>query len=177
MKNYLVSAVTAIVVVLVAFTISSLKSNVVTESIGSVVGPDSQFPCESQGGITTCSNISGIKSATTTPCAFRSPNATSTLVHASVKLVVASSTNATRWTIAKSATFTATTTLLGYADIASGAQGTVVATSTPVKPLDDAIVFAPNKYIVFGVAGGVTPGDAGTGFVPSGTCQAAFRIN
>ncbi len=111
--------------------------------------------------------------ATTTPCAIKSPSATSTLLSAGVSVTVASST-ATVWTIAKAANQYATTTRLAVFSLGSATQGTMVATSSylgAVPAVDDLQVVAPNSFIVISKAGD-TP--AGTGL--GGTCSAMFQV-
>lgn len=150
------------------------KSSVSTEqaSGGSVTGPDSFYPCTSSNGVTRCFERRGLTTATTTVCAIKSPSATSTLVSASVQFVV-STTTASRVSLAKAATAYATTTSLGAADLAAGARGTFVAstTNTTNTTVDGLSVFGPSQYFVVGVQGG-----SGT-FSPTGSCQATFEIN
>lgn len=143
---------------------------------GAIAGPDipsSYLKWGVGNGVRIWPVSQPLTKATTTPCAMQSPSATSTLMEAGVKLDVAS-TSATVWTIAQAATAYATTTNLGT-DYAVGAskQAFIQASSTPAAGA--ATVFAPNTYVVVGAAAGITAGDtAGTGFVPSGTCQAIF---
>lgn len=116
--------------------------------------------------------------ATTTLCALQSPNATSTLGQAYVTF-----TNATTSpyvvTIAKSATRYATTTVIGNSiAVAGGAQVTVSATTTTSNNQNNDKVFAPNQWLVVGIAGAISSGDAlGTGFKPVGRCGATWTQN
>lgn len=111
-----------------------------------------------------------LKKATTTPCAIKSPSATSTLDYASITFKTSTTTQSVLH-IAKAATNTATTTLIGTAyTIAASAQATVVASST-ANTTGAVGVFAPNQWLVFGLQGG-------TGTVsPTGNCQARWIIN
>lgn len=133
-------------------------TKVVTQSIptlGSVSGPDTYFPYTANNGLKKYAYRKPLKTSTTTPCAFLSPAATSTINHASLKITTASST-ATVWTLAKAANAYATTTKLAAFSLASGLFGTMVATTTysGVAPVaDDTFVVAPNSYIVWGMAG------------------------
>lgn len=117
------------------------------------------------GGITT-TYVHQSPIASTTPCAMVSPASTSTLAYARVALSIASST-ATTITLAKATTAFATTTALAPdTAVAAGAQSTVVASSTLISSVR---IFAPNTFVVFGIAGG-------TGGVssPVGSCDATF---
>lgn len=106
--------------------------------------------------------------ATTTICAIRSPQATSTLDHASVRFTV-SSTTASIITIAKATTAFATTTIIGnQVSIAANAQATIIATTTSAQVTSQTAVFAPNDWLVIGMQGGI-----GT-MSPTGICQAKF---
>lgn len=139
------------------------------QSFGAVSGPDSFFPCTSNEGITTCVTRIAMRTATTTVCAIKSPAATSTLVSGTARFTY-SSTTAPLVRFAKATTPYATTTALGNATIAAGAQGTLQASSTPVGALGDITVFEPSSYLVVALSGGV-----GT-FSPTGICQATFEV-
>jgi hypothetical protein len=152
-------------------------------NLGAVSGPDSSFPCESHNGVTTCFAQQKLRQATTTVCAFKSPAATSTLMTGSGVKFSVSSSSAITVNLAKAATPFATTTSLGVAALAAGAQGTFSASTTPNglpagnTIVDNAWVFAPNTFFVVGVQAGVTSGDtAGTGFVPEGSCSVIWKV-
>ena len=139
---------------------------------GALAGPDIPSPYLNWGGMRQWNNGLSFTQATTTPCAIQSPAATSTLVEAGVRVDVASTT-ATRWDIAKAANAFATTTAIGsMQNIAADGQAFFHASTSPGAGAVE--VFAPNTFLVIGVRGGITPGTAGTGFVPSGRCQATF---
>lgn len=120
-----------------------------------------------------CGTTKTLRTATTTPCAIKSPNATSTLVRATLQLNVATAT-ASVWDLAKASNAFATTTLMDTAyHVAASAMALIEASTTPTAGQKN--IFAPNTYIVFGERGGITAGDtAGTGFVPAGSCTAQF---
>lgn len=125
---------------------------------------------ESNGGLYTTAARITMAQGTTTVCAIQSPNATSTLTEASA-LFTTSSTTGSTVTLAKATTAFATTTSLGSASIAAGAQGTVIASSTPSSvALDPAQVFSPNTWFVVGMAG-----NTGT-FSPVGVCTIEFQV-
>ena len=141
-----------------------------TPSLGAVSGPTISGNYFSVGGVGMYSDGKRFTTATTTVCAIRSPNATSTLLDGSASFSV-SSTTGTTITLAKATTPYATTTSLGAAVIAANAQGTVIATTTPLDALDEDKTFAPLTYFVVGMAGGT-----GT-FSPTGFCHARWVID
>lgn len=170
MKQYLVPAVVSLVVV-VFFSIVSPRT-VVNQipGLGAVVGPDSSFPCESHNGVTRCFNRQVMNTATTTVCSFKTPSATSTLVAASARWSV-SSTTATTVYMAKGAGTNASTTLVVSGALGANAFGTLVASTTSTGAVVDGTnVFAPNIHLNYGMTGGT-----GT-FSPTGVCQATFEV-
>lgn len=172
MKNHLITAGIAIVVFAVGIAFVKPVQNVV-QQFGSVASPDIQSPYFSFGGVRFWgAHTESLAAATTTVCALQSPVATSTLLSASIRFVV-SSTTASTVTLAKATTAYATTTKLVEVALAAGAQGTVVASTTPSGGAtnDGTNVFSPNTYLVVGMAGGT-----GT-FTPTGTCQAVWIQN
>ena len=186
-KNLILSAVVALVVATgcaIAFNpvvdtdgIAATVLAKVQATFGAVTGPDDSFPCKTSNGVTTCSERKALTTATTTPCAIKSPSATSTLIRATAMVTVASST-ATTWTIAKAANAFATTTpMLQDITLASGVQGVLLfaGTSTPAgvaQVTDPKYVFAPNTFAVWGRAGTV---EADTTLF-KGACTATFQV-
>jgi hypothetical protein len=134
-----------------------------TQPAGALVGPEATNPYQCFNGSCTFYNRIPFKTATTTVCAIKSPNATSSLDVGSGLHFQTSSTSATTVTIARATTPYATTTLISSHSIAANARASIVATSTPA-------IFPPNTYFVVGMAGGV-----GT-FSPSGACHADFDV-
>ncbi len=174
--SIVVAVVAAVVTVLVAVPFLPTATKVVQQTFGSTASPDIQSPYYSVGGMRAWRQRSdSLVQATTTVCAIQSPPATSTLMFASLKLSV-SSTTASTVTVAKAATAFATSTLMGTASVSANAQATVVvSTTTPVLTstivVDPIITFAPSQYLVFGMAGG-------TGnFSPTGDCEASWLEN
>ena len=163
-----------VVLALTLSLVSLVRPATVLETIreiGAVSGPDSSFDCESHNSVTRCFTQRALTLATTTPCAIKSPSATSTLVMASLRVNVASST-ATIWDVTKASTAFATTTALnGQKPLASGVQGTLSATTTQTVSSDDAMVFAPNKFLVWGARGFIP-----AGVFLAGTCNATFEV-
>lgn len=140
--------------------------------VGSVTGPDSYFPYYGRNDVrdyTESKNFAFIQgNATTTPCAFKLPSATSTVLFASFANTTSTSTALTL-TIATSTTPYATTTALSTIVIPSGQTKEVSwLPSTITGGVGSAI---PNTYLVFGIAGGTGP----NGTVISGNCQYEAR--
>lgn len=108
-----------------------------------------------------------LNAASTTVCTITtSATATSTLQSASLQLSI-STTTAHRVFIGSGAFVGATTTSLGFADYAAGAQSTTIATTTPLN--NSFVVFPPSTRINFTMSGGI-----GT-FSPTGVCSAVLR--
>jgi len=173
MKNYLITAGIALGVVLLTLTLMPQKVINSVQTLGAVSSPDIMSPYFSFGGVRQwAAHTESLGQATTTVCALQSPAATSTLLTASIRYSV-SSTTASTVTMAKATTAYATTTLIGGGSLAANAQGTFNATTTLAQAtsLDGVMVFAPSAYLVVGMAGGT-----GT-FSPTGTCQAIWVQN
>ncbi len=129
--------------------------------VGAVSSPDIQSNWLRVGGVMRYfyhKDFAG--TSTSTPCAFQVVS-TSTLAFASLRIGTASST-ATTWTVAKATSPYATTTILtNFPQLASGAQGTMVASTTPyasvagdeMPAIDVKTVFGPGQWLVWSVAG------------------------
>ena len=162
-----------VVVAIVLGLVGALKTipQTTQEFGGAVAGSDFPGPSLSVNGVYTYYARTGMNTATNTPCSIKSPNATSTLVGASVFFRTSSTTLASVVDIANAATAltgtTATTTRLAdKTTIAAGDVATIIASST--SPL--VTTFAPNSFLVVRM-------DNGAGvFSPTGTCQAVFRV-
>lgn len=153
-KNKIIVGV-LIVGLVIALGILAIGKDTVIERTERVIGnsPDVMSPYLRWGNVEHFAANVALATATTTPCAIQSPSATSTLVRSWLQISTASST-ATTWTAAKAATAYATTTSLGTGIIlASGAQGTMTASTTFNGLVDDTQIIAPNNFIVWGVAG------------------------
>ena len=179
-KQNLALGFVAIVAVLFAFSWMAPKPTVVDriveKTVGSVTGPDSFFSCESHNGITRCFNRSGLTTGTSTPCNFKSPNATSTLVSGSIKFT----TGTTSYMIVqmgKGPLMTSTSTnLVGSYYMPAGAQATVLSTTSPTDLQNN--IFAPNTWFTVGLntsGTGVAGGSVVTNLAPTGFCQATFE--
>lgn len=172
----------AVAVLLAGWIGAGLQPNPVApepaRQLGALAGPDIQSPYLSVGGVRHEYRSRSLTTATTTVCSLQSPSATSTLVHAGLRVGTAT-TSATTWTLAKNSTGgSATTTLINTISLAGASQGTLVAstTQTAVGALsaDPVIVFAPNNYLVWGVAG--IPFSAQGTIDFGGVCQAEFIV-
>jgi hypothetical protein len=173
--------------------VSRAPQNGVNGKDGKTLGAVSTLnePCTSFGGITHCFSKTTINQASTTICQFTSPTATSTLIRANVTLTTGTTT-ALVLDIGKSTTQTATTTLFNSVTVASGALGTVLASTTPQggNILDPINVFAAQKststdevgnrvsgyygltYLVFKIGGAL-----GSSNTLAGSCNAEWLIN
>lgn len=139
-------------------------------NLGAQPGPDLDSKCSTQNGMTICRERKALTTATTTPCAIKSPAATSTLAATYVAVTVASST-ATTWTFAKATSAFATTTYLDSFSLSSGVQGTMYSSATTTG-VDIKQSIAPNTWFVVGRAG-TTEADT-TLF--KGFCSAQFNV-
>jgi hypothetical protein len=118
-------------------------------------------------GVYTTAVSKALATATTTPCAVLSPNATSTMMFSTFNVTTSTSTAVTL-TVATSTTAFATTTVLNAFSLASGAQGMFTQLSTSSA----GAVMAPSTYVVWGVAG-FAPADTAK-FL--GKCSVEFKI-
>jgi len=173
-SNVLISVVTSVVVMALGFML--FGGGKVVERVEKVVNlgggnPEFSTPYLRWGDVSTFrAKTSALTQATTTICALQSPAATSTLTMASINLSVSSST-ASVLTLAKAATAFATTTALNTIAIGANAQGVQVATSSVAAVgIVDNNVFAPNRWFVVGMQGGI-----GT-FSPTGVCSAEWTV-
>lgn len=143
-------------------------------SLGANSGPDSTNECTSQNGVQVCKTRKILATATTTPCAIKSPAATSTLAYGSVQITTASSTQTT-WTVAKATTPYATTTpLFGNFTLSSGVKGVMnYFASSTTATVDNLDVISPSTYVVWGVAGTVISDSSKL----NGVCQATFIVS
>lgn len=143
--------------------------------LGSVTGPDSYFPYYNNNGVYTYPLGRNILSATTTPCSIKSPSATSTLVRSWFNVKTGTTTSATL-TLATSTTAFATTTPLttpfaGLVNKYTFAYNGTTTTATNGGTVGG--VYAPNTWLVYGLAG--EPTSVAGGFVISGSCGAVFQ--
>lgn len=164
-----------VAILVIAVGVKLLPTKVQERIVGAVASPELQSPYFTVDGVKHEYRSSPIRTATTTPCAFRSPTATSTLLSASLQVKVASST-ATVWTVAKANSPYATTTAINSFTLASALQGTFVQMGTTSPGAADASVstIAPNTYIVWGLAG---IGSSYDSTKLTGQCVAEFLVH
>ncbi len=151
--------------------------NSATQILGSATGPDTYFTYTANNNLQKYGLSKGFSTGSTTVCAIQGPSATSTLTFGSATFITSSTTNSVV-TLAKATTPYATTTPLTNIAISANAQGTVMASSTPLLATG-AIgneVFAPNSWFVVSMADATPEGGAAT-FSPTGSCSAEFTRN
>ena len=124
---------------------------------------------ENNNGILTFYYKPFQKIGTSTPCSIRSPNSTSTIVHASIDIQTAATSSPLLIEIGKATHSGATTTLLGQLTLASGAKGALVATSS--LNTNDNLIIAPLNYVNFryGFISGYSN-------APAGSCEVIFKV-
>lgn len=135
---------------------------------GALSGPDIYSPYLNVNGVVRWITRKASVSASTTPCAIKSPAATSTLVLGSFR-IASTSASATYVEIGRATTAYATTTSLGGAVVAAGAQGTLTSLRTAAGGFNLSETFPPNTWFVVKV-GGAAPTQIG------GVCQATFEV-
>lgn len=185
MNNKLGFAGIAVAVLALLVALLGGKPNVVTNTVERIVGaspgPDRYADSFSDNDVRKYSlsgTIAG-RNGTTTICSFRTPPATTTLRHASVKLTTGTTTS-TQFEWGQSTVMDATTTSLGRVVVADTVGGATILASTTGSVvdtlLDDTIVFAPNEYLNLKYGNSsCTEGGTCNAFV--GNCQAEFTQN
>lgn len=134
-------------------------------------GPELDSPFLSVNGLRTHYYSSGLSQTSTTVCSFRTPAATSTLVHASLQIRTGTTTDLF-WEIGKATTGTATTTSLGVFTNA-GIEMTMLASTTVISDLANSrTVFAPRDFLNFKY--GTVGSESGSTNVLVGSCRAEF---
>lgn len=138
--------------------------------LGALTGPDIPYSYLSVSGVRReYVRSESLTAATTTPCIFVAPAATSTLISAGMRLDTATSVAYTLTIATSSAATYATTTPLAAqgAPANNGQTLTWLATTT----FNGGSGFMkPSSLVVFSMTGGV-----GT-FTPTGACQATFEV-
>lgn len=148
-------------------TITQIKTN----TVGAISGPDFMSPYYSVGGVYTYKTGKALATATTTPCSLISPSSTSTLMSAAIQISTASSTAITI-RVATSSTAFATTTALNWFALASGALGSFSYTSTS-SASSAYMIMSPNTYVVWSLDGII--GSDTTKL--NGSCFATWNVN
>ena len=142
---------------------------VIQNVVGAVSGPDISSPYLSVNGVETQYYSQKFNTASTTRCAIKSPDATSTLSFSSV--VRAATTTNYDIAIAKATTaFATTTTIRSETVTANGAVVFPMASTTYGTLTDTDRTFAPNTWLVVSTAG-----PTATAF-DSSSCSVIFTV-
>lgn len=172
MNKKVLTAIGIIVLAVVsALGVSFLRpasTNTVVQSLGSVSGPDLSSPYFTVNGLQRWFYRKALSVATTTPCAFQAPNATSSM-YTTFQVTTSTSTTVTL-NLATSTTAFATTTPINTFSIASGATASFNQPATTTA----ASIMAPNTWIVWGATGFIPNSVDQTKFL--GTCSAIFTV-
>lgn len=167
-KTVIVAGAVALAVAVGFSVVSDAKD---ATGLGAVASPEILSNWFSVGGVREWKYAAAPTAASYTLCSFQSPAATSTIRAAGIQLNVSTSSASTIY-IAKAASGTATTTLLGTAyALGAGAQATIIASTSPAEAGSPAII-APNQYVNFAInpAASVI-----TNLAPQGTCHVTFE--
>lgn len=163
-KNILAISVTILLIIgVLGFAVGRMTVPVSkpAQVAGALAGPDIISPYFSVGNVRQWyAQTVNLTQASTTVCTLQSPNATSTLEEASIYESV-SSTTASDIDLGMSSNPTATTTILGSANVAANGQVNIAVASTTI--------FAPNTYLVVNQK-------AAAGLIanPTGQCMASW---
>lgn len=174
LKDLILGGAVVATIFLIAFVVFSLsptktqKTDVTQpQTYGAAGSPIVSGGCMDVNGVVTCPSKFALTLATSTPCAVKSPAATSTLLAAAMR-VSSTSAAATYIEFGKATTQYATTTSLGIVTLGANAQGTAIASTSRAWPsIDGPTLFSPNTYLVVKIAGNTQI---------AGSCQATFEI-
>lgn len=156
-------------------TVVAPKQTETPRVFGSVSSPDIMSPYFSVGGVRIwASRLESLIQASTTVCAIQAPNATSTLMGASIRFEFATS-SAVLIDFAKSNTPAATTTKIGSTNFLAGSTKTTLVASSTLTDFTTTL-FSPNQWLVVKMQNGIQA-DAGQGTnnAPVGICNAMWR--
>lgn len=162
--NLLLGAVGVVALVVAILALSKPAQVIVERGIGAVTSSENLTSPMCVDGICRYQTKIVMTSPSQTPCAIKSPNATTTLERHTINITVGSSTAATL-SLATSTTATATTTNLATYTLTANTQNTYSFAGT-----SGAGIVPPNTWIVLGAAGGPANGHQLTG-----TCSADLR--
>src|SRR3990167_1741552 len=187
MDKKLTAGLSAAVAVLLATVVAlALKQPVVVtntlEKLGATPGSEVSTEHFTVNGVEKHFFSSALNQASTTICSFRTPNATSTLLAASVKLTTGTTT-AIALELGKGTQLNSTTTRISLASVGSANQVTLTAAVASTTAAYGALgqqhtadeqdlVFAPRTYLNAKI-GGVL----GSTNVLVGSCKAEFLVN
>lgn len=168
LTNKIIGVVAVLALVIGVASYSKNGSNPVSQMVGSVTGPEVFSPFFTINGVRQEFRKQGLVSATTTPCAIKSPASTSTLVSSRLNISTATSTDGV-FTFATSSTPFATTTVLFTFGQPANLTRTFQFIASTTNASGTAQTVAPNTYFVFGVSG------LPYGYTYGGTCDAIFN--
>ena len=168
-----------IVVAIIAIGASQSNKNSAVEPqspapvVGARPGDETTSECNIRNGVTQCSYRRPLTTASTTPCAIRAPIfASSTLIANTGTLqTIVSSSTASTWVVAKSATAFATTTQLKSFSLGSAVNAYFVVNATTTDTVL-ATVFGPGEYLTWSRQGAIQEADTTKW---TGSCQATFQ--
>lgn len=154
--------------------------------LGATPGADRYNLDECTNGFCHRYNHAAMVTATSTPCAFQSPSATSSLANFTAQVSSSTSVTATTYTLATSTTRYATTSIISYfgttatnqrfngptTTILSAAYGTLVYSAGASSSAET--ILPPNTWVVLGVQGGT--GNFGTAAQVGGHCNAQINF-
>ena len=150
MKQYIIPVVIALATVLVFNIVIQKVPTSVENPVGSATGPDSFFPCETHNGLTRCTERKQFSVGSTTLASFKSPTATSTL-EIGLASITTATTTATQFEWGRSPFFDATSTSLGFYNLAASVKAMVTASTSPTNTapptVDTPYVIPPNTYV------------------------------
>lgn len=157
--------------ILIAFIVIAIIAVLTIHKKENVVGAlpySTNFTAIGLGVNDSYVNLSGQRISMTAssfvPCSILSPNATTSLLYATIQLTSTSVSTTTKWLLATAATAGATTTVLyNAAQLAASTGFDYATTSAPT-------ILAPNTYVNVGVNSSSTPLLANV----TGFCQAVF---
>lgn len=155
MRNYL--AVGAVLLALVALGVAYFRpvpeqvvkiTEVVREPLGAVSGPDISSPYLTVNGQRRWFFRDGFKLGTSTPCAFQSPGATSSLVFFGMNQTTATSVAVT-WTVATSTHSNGTTSRLYEKTWAANNLFSIAQTGSTTAAGQQSLVLGPTDWVVY----------------------------
>ena len=168
-KKIIIGVVIVVVLILAFVYLYPTKTQVITNNLGALAGPDISSTYMSFNGNRYEYRKMAMASATTTICAMRAPAATSTLVSTSFQVTTGTSTAATIDVGTSTNAFATTTNLITAKSISSGAQGYAFWSPSGAGINDNTM--GPNEWVVVKTAG------AGLGgYTYGGNCQAVFKV-
>jgi len=171
-KNFIIGSLSTLVLILAGVFLlgaSEPQPGPREQSLGALTGPDISSQYLSWGGVRIWQFADVMDTASTT-CSFLTPPATTTLAWAAAGLDAAPIGATLPWEWGKAANEYATTTSLGVGYLASGASGTILASTTGsfmTDAIDEEIVFSPSTYLNLKV-GSSSPNSV------SGACYVQF---